>query len=100
MASEWLKLVDAIRRAQQQAVDEDTMAAARRIVDEVRCGGDAALKACIQRFEGRSEEQLVLSRDALAAAFDRLPDDVQALLKRTATVSKPSPWPSAPASTR
>ena len=86
MASEWLKSVgvDAIRRAQQQAVDEDTMAAARRIVDEVRCGGDAALKACIQRFEGRSEEGLILSRDALAAAFARLPVDVQALLKRTA----------------
>jgi len=86
MPTEWLKSVDlaSIERAHQQPVDADTLGAARRIVEDVRCGGDAALNDCIARFEGRSAEQLVLSRDELAAAYQRLPEGVQMLLKRTA----------------
>ena len=75
---------DQINRAQQTAVDDTTLTEARKIVDRVRHGGDAALKACIKSFEQRSPNEFIIDKGDLERAFGRLPEATQALLGRTA----------------
>ncbi|MGB0647582.1 MAG: histidinol dehydrogenase, partial [Bradymonadia bacterium] len=75
---------DQINRAQQTAVDDTTLTEARKIVDRVRHGGDAALKACIETFEQRSPKEFIIDKGDLERAFGRLPQATQVLLRRTA----------------
>ena len=73
MTTEYLKRIQpaAMRQTRQTPVDAATLAQARQIVDEVREGGDAALRSCITRFEGRPGDTLMVSRDALEAAREQ-----------------------------
>ena len=66
-------------------VDDETLASARRIVDEVRAGGDAAVRACAERFgELEPADPLVIEERALSRAADGLARDERALLERMA----------------
>lgn len=55
--------------------------AVRRIVDDVRIKGDAAVREYARRIDGDSLDVLEVPREDLAAALDRLPADItEALL--------------------
>ena len=72
----------AVRR---EPVDAATLHEAAGIVDEVRSGGEAALRRCAERFgELAGSEKLVLGRDILEQAAAQLPPGQRALLERTA----------------
>lgn len=67
------------------AVDAATLAAAAAIVDEVRAGGEAALRAWGEKLgDVAPGAPLVLGKDALRAAFEALGAEERALLERTA----------------
>ena len=66
------------------SLDSDTLAQAARIVSQVKTGGDASLRACIQEYESREAETLVLGPDELKAAAERCDRTTLELLKRTA----------------
>lgn len=66
-------------------VDAATLEGARAIVDAVRDGGEAALRAYATRFgDLPPDAPLVIPRAALDAALHALPDTDRALLERTA----------------
>jgi phosphoribosyl-ATP pyrophosphohydrolase/phosphoribosyl-AMP cyclohydrolase/histidinol dehydrogenase len=66
-------------------VDADTLAAAARIVTDVRDVGEAALRRYAERFGDLTVgAPLVFGPDVLAAARDALPATDRALLERTA----------------
>lgn len=69
--------------ARVEPVDPDTLAAAREIVDRVAAEGEAALLEYRARLDP-STGPLVHDRAALGRAFERLPQDTQALLERVA----------------
>ncbi len=83
---EWRRLnPDEVARLQREPVDAETLAQAGKIVEEVRTGGEAALRVCAERFGDRSPgEPLVLDRNALQAARDRLPAATLGLFERAA----------------
>ncbi|MBK6846466.1 MAG: histidinol dehydrogenase [Proteobacteria bacterium] len=67
------------------AVDAETLAAAARIVDEVRQRGEPALRAQSERLgDLRPGEALVIPRAGLQAALDGLAAAERAVLERTA----------------
>ena len=86
MATNWLARKDpaSVTRGQQNVLNGETLEAARSIIATVRASGDHALREYISRFEARTPAKLLLKQIDLADAFERLPNDVQALLKRTA----------------
>src|SRR5436190_21461898 len=59
-------------------------AAARAVIAEVRAGGDQAVRAATQRFEGRSLAALELSRAEWEAAAATVAAPVQQALERAA----------------
>jgi len=66
-------------------VDTATLTAAAEIVEIVRAEGERALRHYAERFGDRTPDQpLVLGREEMAAARDRLPDRHLRLLERTA----------------
>jgi phosphoribosyl-ATP pyrophosphohydrolase/phosphoribosyl-AMP cyclohydrolase/histidinol dehydrogenase len=66
-------------------VAADTLAAAARIVEDVRVGGEAALRAQAERLgDLEPGAPMVYGREALAAALAALPEEDRALLERTA----------------
>jgi len=87
MSERLLKIVGAedvpeIRRA---PVDPDTLAKAAEIVAEVRGGGIDALRAFAERFGDRRPGQpLVIERDELDAARDKLDVESRGVLERAA----------------
>ena len=72
-----------LERETIQVVDSAVKRSAENIVNFVRCEGDRALLESIEQFEHRAPEQLLLNRDQMRAAFERLPCDVKGLLERT-----------------
>jgi histidinol dehydrogenase len=67
------------------AVDEETLAAAARLLAELRAGGDAAVVALAERFgDLRAGEPCVLGREVLADAFRSLTEERRGVLVRTA----------------
>ena len=76
--------LDEMRKRDVQPVSDEILTAAKAIVDRVRTGGSQGLASCIEEFEGRSPSPLRFGRPELEAAFRRLPEDTQALLRRTA----------------
>lgn len=61
---------------------EGPTAAVRAIIDEVRAGGDAAVRACTERFDGVTNDSFVVTRDELDAAVATIePQLVVALTK-------------------
>ncbi len=72
-------------RGGRDPVDGDTLAAAAAIVDEVRAGGEAALRRLAERFGDLAPgAPLVLGRDELERARTALAPADLALLERTA----------------
>lgn len=65
------------------AVDTETMNAARRIVESVRTHGDGALTGFISDFENRQGDDLILPRPHLKKVFETLPNETRTLLIRT-----------------
>lgn len=76
---------DVLRARQRPAVDEDTLAVARQIFDEVETDGDAALRQISLRLGDLPsvDAPLLIGPASLAAAFARLPPKTRALLDRT-----------------
>ncbi len=74
-----------VRELRREAVDAATLRDAAVIVDEVRRGGEDALRRYAEKFSERIAEQpLALDRDQLDAALRTLPGDQRGLLERTA----------------
>lgn len=74
-----------VEAANFSAVDAPTLAAARTIVEEVRVGGEAALRAHAKRLgDLAAGAPLVIGREELAAAARSLPPADLELLQRTA----------------
>ncbi len=67
-----------------QPVSAETLKEAEAILAEVRNEGAQGLKACIERFEGRAADALIIKKESLKEAFFRLPLETQELLDRTA----------------
>lgn len=66
-------------------VDAETLERARELIEEVRAGGEAALRRAAERLGDLSPgAPLVYDRSALAAAFDALAPEAQGVLERTA----------------
>jgi len=55
---------------------EGPTAAVREIIDQVRTGGDAAVRACTERFDGVVADSFVVSRDELDAALAVIPPEL------------------------
>jgi histidinol dehydrogenase len=76
---------DQLPDARRDAVDSEALSVAEGLIDEVRAGGEGGLRTVAERFgDLQPDEDLVIGSERLAAAFDRLPVDQQALLRRTA----------------
>jgi phosphoribosyl-ATP pyrophosphohydrolase/phosphoribosyl-AMP cyclohydrolase/histidinol dehydrogenase len=76
---------DEVNRLQREPVDPTTLAATTDIVEQVRTGGETALRSLAERFgDRRSGEPLVLGPSELAAARTRLATEHRELLERTA----------------
>lgn len=76
---------DQVPHLRRAAVDAETLAAAGRIVEEVRAGGEPALRAWAERLGDLPPgAPLLLDREALQAAHDAQPAEVRDLLHRTA----------------
>ncbi|MFQ3661327.1 MAG: histidinol dehydrogenase [Chloroflexaceae bacterium] len=68
-------------------LDEDaaTTAAVAAIIAEVRAGGDAALRACSERFDGVAPMTLEVPRERWRAAAEALPRDLHEALSLAVT---------------
>jgi phosphoribosyl-ATP pyrophosphohydrolase/phosphoribosyl-AMP cyclohydrolase/histidinol dehydrogenase len=76
---------DEVSRLEREPVDATTLATAADIVEQVRTGGESALRSLAERFgDRRADEPLVLGPAELAAARARLPTAHRELLERTA----------------
>jgi histidinol dehydrogenase len=67
-----------------QVAGDEPVAAVRAILDEVRAGGDAALRACTERFDGVSLDDLRVPPAEIAAALEAVPADLRAALEAAA----------------
>ena len=68
-----------------RSIDADTLAGAQRIVDAVRERGEEGVREYAAKFGERTADQpLVIGREELAAAKERIPADDLALLERVA----------------
>ncbi len=67
-----------------QVAGDEPVAAVRAILEEVRTGGDAALRACTERFDGVSLDELQVPPAELAAALQAVPADLRAALEAAA----------------
>ncbi len=77
--------IDTVSSSAPTPVDATTLDAARRIVEDVRGGGEGALWAYAERLDGLpSEAPLVLGPEELARAAASIAPDTLALLERVA----------------
>lgn len=76
---------DEVTARRREAVDAGTLAAAARIVLDVKQGGFGALRAMAERHDSlKTGEPLIHEREALVAAVDRVAPETRALLERVA----------------
>lgn len=64
------------------AAQDPLAARVAALLAEARAGGDAALRAMSERFDGVTPVRLVVGKAALAAAFDALPAEEREALQR------------------
>lgn len=91
-ASPLLPIVRYAERAERLAAildraatfDAEVEAAARAVLEEVRVGGDAALLACSERFDGVRPPALRIPPGALGAALAALDPELRAILEEAA----------------
>ncbi len=74
----------ALTAGAEMALDAETLASTQAILDDVRSGGDRALKRRIAQYEHRTPHRVLFDRNELEAAFGRLSSAHQGLLRRTA----------------
>jgi len=75
-----------VRRLRHEAVDAATLTSAAQIIQAVRDGGDAALRSHAERFGDIAPgTPMIIERDGLRAALDRIGRDERAVLQRTAS---------------
>ncbi len=67
-----------------QVAGDEPVAAVRAIIDEVRAGGDAALRACTERFDGVALDDLRVPAAELDAALAAVPAALRAALEAAA----------------
>lgn len=68
-----------------RSIDAATMAGAQAIVDTVRTNGETGIRQYAKQFGERTDDQpLVIGRNELTAARDRIPPEHLALLERVA----------------
>ena len=85
--SRWLKLVESeeLTRARRHPVDEETLRQASAIVEDVRIRGETALREHSERLgDVQPGATLVLDRDALVDAHEKLSGEESDLLARVA----------------
>jgi phosphoribosyl-ATP pyrophosphohydrolase/phosphoribosyl-AMP cyclohydrolase/histidinol dehydrogenase len=82
----WKRLTpDEVHALDKEPVDRKTLGEAAKIVDEVRDGGEAALRRCAESFgDLEPGEEMVIERAALDRALQSLPREQRSLLERTA----------------
>jgi phosphoribosyl-ATP pyrophosphohydrolase/phosphoribosyl-AMP cyclohydrolase/histidinol dehydrogenase len=88
---QWRRLSpEDVRRLDLEPVDRKTLDEAAAIIDEVRRGGEPALRRLSERF-GDLEPggKMVIERTELDRAFDSLPTEQQRLLERTTERIRP-----------
>ena len=71
-------------RGNEEGVAQAFQDAVRVLMDQVRRGGDAALRAQVQHFDGVALESLEVTRFAVRAALDRQPIYVRKALEHAA----------------
>ena len=67
-----------------QVAGDEPVAAVRAILDEVRAGGDAALRACTERFDGVRLDDLRVPPAECEAALAAIPGPLRAALEAAA----------------
>jgi histidinol dehydrogenase len=67
-----------------QVAGDEPVAAVRTIIDEVRAGGDAALRACTERFDGVALDDLRVPPAECDAALAAVPAALRAALEAAA----------------
>ena len=76
---------DAVTTTRRVPVDSQTLATAAAIVEDVRSGGEAALRNHAERLgDLKPDEKIVYPRDTLRAASHSLPEGQRSLLERVA----------------
>lgn len=74
-----------ITAARRVPVDPQTLTAAAEIIEDVRSGGESALRRHAERLEDLGpDDKIVYDRGALEATFDSLPEGQRSLLQRVA----------------
>ncbi len=75
LRSEWQTLIE-------RNIPQDDQIAERvaQIIDEVKCGGDAALRSIVERIEGSVPDSFEVSAEDRAAAAAELSDELKAAL--------------------
>lgn len=76
---------DAALQRPVQAAGKQVAAAVTAILQQVRHGGDAAVRACTQRFDGVALDNSRVDTDEMAAADSSVPTALQAALAEAAT---------------
>lgn len=77
--------IEDVRASAPLPIDDETRRGAREIVDRVREGGEAALRECTLKYDGRdASAPLVYGPEALTDALESLAPPTRALLERTA----------------
>lgn len=67
------------------SLDAETLSGAQRIVDEVRAGGESAIRTYARQFGERTDDQpLLIGREELEAAVERIDENDAELLRRVA----------------
>ncbi|MGV3489533.1 MAG: histidinol dehydrogenase [Tuberibacillus sp.] len=70
--------------ATKKAMDPDVLKAAEDIINQVRNGGDTALRTIVQKFDGMVPEQWEVTDAERKAAWDEVPEDLLDALERAA----------------
>lgn len=77
------ELINSVR-GRSAKIDRDVTTSVRKIMDDVRQGGDEALLGYCEKFDGVRPEKLEITKAELDAACDKVPDKVIAALRRAA----------------
>jgi len=75
-----LKLI----KNRQAQVDETVAASVRKILAEVRAGGDSAVRRCAQKFDGYTGNALLVTAAEIDAAVQNVGPEFMRILKRAA----------------
>jgi histidinol dehydrogenase len=75
------KIGDPLELPRPNLGEEGPVAAVRSIIEEVRSGGDAAVRELTRRFDGVDVAEMRVPAAELKAALERIPDDLREALQ-------------------